>query len=77
MKTLTEPLRTLLLMAVRQTGSYDPDDTLPAIEERLTGPEYAVAEAFLRWVGADREHRAFGHGNIERRYQQFREETSR
>lgn len=63
---LTEPLRTLLLRAVGSTGSCDPAETLPMIEEDLTSAEFRQAEAFLAWCHTT-GHR-FGHSNIHIRW---------
>lgn len=47
---LKEPLPALIIMAVKQTGSYDPSDIMPCFEEQLTGDQYQTAHDFLSWV---------------------------
>jgi hypothetical protein len=69
MKTLSEKLKTLLLMAVKQSGSYNPDDTLFYIEEHLTGQEYDTAKAFLTWI--HQQDWYFGEANIKARYKEW------
>lgn len=62
---MNRTLKTLLLMACKEAGTYDPDEVLPRIEEQLTGPEYDSANGFLAWVMKDEDNRHFGHGNID------------
>ena len=68
---LTKRLETLLFMACKQAGSYDPDETLHYIEEQLNGDEYKSAQAFLEWVNADTSNRKFGSANIKERFKEF------
>lgn len=63
-------VRALLLMAVKQSGSYNPDHTLFLIEEQLTGAEAADAEQFLRWCDANKH--TFGSGNIHQLYRRWK-----
>lgn len=67
---LSKKLETLLLMAVKQCGSYDPDEALSYIEESLTLPECKTATAFLGWIHAN--GKTFGHGNIQERFTEFK-----
>ena len=59
---LNRTLSTLLLQAVKMSGSYNPDQTLHFVEEQLTLAEVKEARAFLTWVHAN--SRFFGHGNL-------------
>jgi len=47
---VTDKLKTLIMLGVKQTGSYAPDDALIMCEESMTDKEYALAATFLRWV---------------------------
>lgn len=46
---LTERLETLLPMAVKKGGTYDPDEIMCFVEEEMTGQEAEDAWAFLGW----------------------------
>lgn len=70
MKPLSAKLVHLLLLAVRSTGSYNPDETLPCFEEHLTAPEYKLAEKFLIWICDSKQ--TFGHGNIQEKFAEFK-----
>ena len=59
---LPDKLATLLLMAVKQMGSYDPKEALPYIEEQLTVREIEISEKFLNWVVTN--EKKFGRGNL-------------
>lgn len=67
---VTKKLETLLLMAVKQSGSYDPDETLHYIEESLTSAEYKMAVGFLTWIHQNKL--TFGHGNIQERFKEYK-----
>jgi hypothetical protein len=69
MKHLSGKLKALLIMAVKQSGSYDPDECLVYIEESLTIEEVDVVEKFLTWM--HKMGLAFGTANIDHRYQEF------
>jgi len=58
----------LLREAVKTTGSYDPKDCLPLIEERLSPPGVEAAERFLNWCVDNK--RTFGR-NIHQVYQEY------
>lgn len=75
MTKLSDKLETLILMATKQAGSYDPNESLFYIVEELTREEHDTAEAFLGWVHADRDARHFGHGNIQDMFHKFRIST--
>lgn len=47
---LTSTAERLVLMALKQAGTYEPSEVLHRIEEQLTGPEYETLEGFLGWV---------------------------
>ena len=68
---LSDKLSTLLLIAVKNAGSYDPDEAIWIIEEQLTLPEYHAAMGFLGWVntGCGRQ---FGRDNIQQRFTEWR-----
>jgi len=67
---MTRNLRNLLLRAVKQSGSYNPDDALSFIEEEMTLEEIRTATDFLSWV--HQKELTFGNGNIEKVYEQFK-----
>lgn len=71
MTKLSDKLETLILMATKQAGSYDPNESLFYVEEQLTGEEMDTAQAFLKWVHADKDNRHFGHGNIRDMFRSF------
>lgn len=71
-KQLGEPLRTLLLMGVKQAGTFNPEDALLSIEEQLTNDDYITATPFLRWCHHNKK--AFGHGNIDARFAEYLKE---
>jgi hypothetical protein len=52
-------LQHVLYATFKQTGSYDPDECLYAVEESMTLDQYETASAFLRWVHDN--DKAFGH----------------
>lgn len=62
-------LYTLLSMAIKTTGSYNPSDTMFFIEEQLTEDECDLAYAFLTFVY--KNDLAFGSGNYEEVYSLF------
>lgn len=74
---LTKKLETLLLMACKQVGSYDPQLVDAFIGEQLTGPESEAAWGFLEWVNDGLEEfpgRRFGHSNIRQRFNEYLKE---
>jgi len=56
---ITEPLRTLLHMGCKQSGTFNPDVALSSVEEQLTGDEFEAAQGFLKWLVKNK--RTFGH----------------
>lgn len=68
---MNKKLETLLLLAVRRSGTYDPYDALLYIEESLTGLEYTLADRFLSWVN-DHANMGFGPTNIQARFSEFK-----
>jgi len=68
---MNDKLKTLLHMAVKQSGTYDPEEALTYVEEQLTGEEFDLASEFLLWV--HRNERTFGHGNFEDVFQEYKE----
>lgn len=63
-------LKTLILLAVKQAGSYDPDDALTFVEEQMTDKEYEQASMFLRWATV--HEKTFGTATIDQRYEEYR-----
>lgn len=57
---------TLLIQAIKNAGSYHPDECLHFVEESMTLEEVKVAREFLLWVVQN--GRTFGHGNIQAVY---------
>ena len=70
-KKLSPKLRTLLIQAVQQCGSYDPDEVLLGVEEHMNSAEYHAASMFLTWICDDESNRKFGTGNIDQRFQEW------
>ena len=68
-KYLSEKCAVLVLNAIKQVGSFRPDEVLPVIEESLTGNEYATLEGFLNWVLTAKM--TFGTANINVVYREF------
>ena len=66
---LTDKLITLIIMALKTFGTYDPDKCLIGVEEYMTGQEYETAAAFLRWAHANGVK--FGRGNIHAVFEDF------
>lgn len=56
---LTERLALFLTMGCKSAGSYDPNEALSSVEEQMTGEEYQIAQAFLKWLTENK--RTFGH----------------
>lgn len=69
---MSEKLYTLIIMACKQSGTYNPNDTLHHVVENLTPAEHKEAEDFLNWVNAEPHNRHFGHGTIKSRYLEFK-----
>jgi len=66
---LSSKLETLLVMGVKNAGSYDPMNALGTVEEYMTAQEVATAARFLNWIVANKL--TFGRGNIRERFLQF------
>jgi hypothetical protein len=58
----SEPLATLLHMAVKKGGTYDPDEIMCFVEEQMTGGEAEDAWEFLGWC--HRNDKKFGSENL-------------
>jgi hypothetical protein len=69
MKKLNAKTKILLSEAVSTSGSYDPNESLFYIEERLTIEESIYVESFLSWIHANKL--TFGTNNIESHYTEF------
>ena len=63
----------LIADAVRDMGSYDPEEILHLFEEQLYFYQSDTIVLFLKWVSEDKENRGFGSGNYEKRFKEFRE----
>lgn len=70
MNKLSANLRTLLIMGVKRTGSYEVAEVFAAVEEAMTGAEAEASKAFLEWVV--KTGNKFGHGNIDQRWAEWR-----
>ena len=55
---LSSKLEVLLRQGVNMSGSYDPEEALPPIEEQLTQTEWIRAQQFLGWCHGT--HTTFG-----------------
>lgn len=62
----------LISMGVKTMGSYDPNEILFLFEKSLYRNEVKEIIAFLEWVTEDKENRAFGSGNYEQRFKEFK-----
>lgn len=69
-RQLSRRVKGLLMHALKQSGTYSPDATLPFIEEQLTGDNYATLWLFLKW--AQENCKQFGHANVDAQYAEFR-----
>lgn len=68
---LSDKLASLIYMATKEVGTYDPSKALVGeFYEQMTPQEYEIAHSFLTWVHADRENRKFGH-NIKEVFARF------
>lgn len=72
-KTLGRLLYTLISSGVNMSGTFDPLEILPYIEEQLTCVEYNQVEHFLEWV--HNNDKQFGSGNYEQVYQEYLKAT--
>lgn len=52
----------IIILGVKQAGSFKSSDVLPRIEEVLSINEVQNVESFLDWVVS--HNKRFGHGNI-------------
>lgn len=53
---------TLLIMAIKTCGTYDPDDVLPQFDEYLTSQENKILKSFLTYVHTN--NLSFGRANV-------------
>lgn len=67
---MNKKMKALILMGVKQVGSYDPDEALFEVGEYLNNMEYTVASMFLRWCTVHKKK--FGTRNFEKVYQEFK-----
>lgn len=80
MKKLGETNYIILSEAIKECGSYHPDEVFPRCAEQLYITEYDIIKEFLLWVcdggiidkGYFKPHRrGFGSGNYEQRFAEF------
>jgi len=71
---MNKKLKTLILMGVKQSGSYDPDEALIDVECYLNNMEYTTASMFLRWVGVHKK--TFGTKTIDTVFKEFEKAVS-
>ena len=72
MKMLGELLYYKISSALKITGSYNPDITMPLFEESLTPRDYDMIHAFLSWVYE--KHKTFGRANYEQVFREWQED---
>lgn len=66
--------RRLLLKAVKQAGTYNPDEVLTFIEEDLTQEEYYTLYGLLDWCW--KNNKTFGRENLGFVFGQYRMVTA-
>ena len=71
---------TIIVEAIKITGSYDPNEIFFYFEEQLYIDESETIWDFLQWIvdgdtitryGREFPERSFGHGNYEDRFKEF------
>jgi hypothetical protein len=60
----------LIEIGCKTTGTYEPNECLGIVEEQLYIDELPEIRAFLQWCHDT--GKAFGHGNYERRFAEFK-----
>ena len=63
MISLNRHLYSLVAVAIKSSGTFDPDKNMFRIEEQITIREYDLIYGFLDWC--HRNHKKFGIGNYE------------
>lgn len=71
---LPQHLEMLILDATKSAGTFDPEQCISFIEEKLTATELAEVCGFLGWV--HKRRLTFGWGSIQARYVQYHAERS-
>jgi len=71
MKKLGDRNWTLISMAVKTVGSFNPDEVLHFFEEELYMDESQEIEDFLQWVHDN--GKTMGHGNYEKVFTEWKE----
>ena len=69
---LNAKTKALIMVGVKQHGTYDPETALCSVEEQMTIKEAVAANEFLQWVHEN--GKAFGTANIDAVYSQFKKE---
>jgi hypothetical protein len=62
----------LISEGVKMLGTFNPNEIFPIFEEMLLGSQTKEIWDFLFWVNSNREERAFGKGNYEERFSEFK-----
>ena len=73
MQRLGDRNYSLLSMAVKSTGTFNPKDVLPYVGEELYVDEIDEIEKFLQWMTDN--GKTFGSGNYEEVFAEFRNES--
>ncbi len=74
MKILGDRNYALIEIGAKGCGTYEPCEILPFFEEQLYIDEAEEVTAFLQWCHDN--DKAFGHGNYEERFAEFKAATA-
>ena len=67
---MNKKCQTLMLNALTNSGSYDPEDCMYQIEENLTAAEYKTVSSFLAWC--HHNGKTFGRGNLDQVFAEYK-----
>lgn len=70
MEKLNEKTKALIMIGIKQHGTYDPDTALAMVEEQMTIKEAVLANDFLAWV--HKNGKGFGTANIDKVFAEFK-----
>jgi hypothetical protein len=73
MNTLESKAKCLILLAVKQAGTYDPDVALTFVEEQMNDREFTKASMFLRWLMLHKK--TVGNNNFDSVFNEFERST--